>query len=355
MSTMYVCSVGISLLQNYNKQHNIPNSKIPSEENLQSWMEQTSPEIISAETNTLRFFEIGEGDRLDFIYSDTPEGKFCAEQLKIYYKKQIPEISNSIELHKIQQLGYGAHQFSAGLKGLVDKVIHLYEMAQRNQLSIELCASGGFKAEFAYLNLLGALLHFNVFYLHEKHKELVQFPPLPIDWDVEEIKQHSAFFEWIDEEPRKSEEVENRLKQYPNFRTLVEVANDGCTYLSPIGNLLYRVSKEYQPRAKWPEHSPRRPEQKNMLSKEEHHRAKGFEKVIQRLCEIDCVEQVRYDDYKGNEKIKIVDADQGQIRIIYGSGESNKLALLIDTTAKGWAQTQLVADYIKNSILNKLK
>ena len=77
------------------------------------------------------------------------------------------------------------------------------------------CATGGFKAEIAFLNLLGALLAVEVFYIHEKFREVIRLPHLPLTWDADWVLQRRQFFEWIDDEPRSSTEVASRLKADP--------------------------------------------------------------------------------------------------------------------------------------------
>ncbi|SHF33437.1 hypothetical protein SAMN02745206_01781 [Desulfacinum infernum DSM 9756] len=94
---------------------------------------------------------------------------------------------------------------------------------------------------------MGALLGIEVVYLHELHRELVRLPRLPLTWDDGFVVQNKGFFQWIDEEHRKSVDVESWLKGRPELRSPVEDGEDGCTYLSPnlsdffFGCLLHRV------------------------------------------------------------------------------------------------------------------
>src|SRR5205823_746564 len=142
------------------------------------------------------------------------------------------------------------------------------------------------------------------------------------------------FFDWIDAEPRGSVEVESWLRGRPELRPLVVDDADGNTYLNAAGNLLYAAAREQLaqgPRVAWPPPSPLPPTDKNGLSSVEHHRPRGWERFVQRLCEIDCVQRLRYDKAAvGGPPVKMLD-------------ESG-------TIATDKAQTELVAAYIRDHL-----
>src|SRR5690606_13143239 len=125
--------------------------------------------------------ELSEADALALLHSDTPEGRFCAEGLRALYRARCRDVS----LEQIGRLGYGAAVFTTGLKSLVDVTLRLVHQGRERGRQALLCATGGFKAEIAFLNLLGALLEIEVAYIHELHRELVRLPRLPLTWDAE--------------------------------------------------------------------------------------------------------------------------------------------------------------------------
>jgi CRISPR/Cas system-associated protein Csm6 len=132
-------------------------------------------------------------------------------------------------LEPIGRLGYGAAQFTAGLKALVDVTIRRVRQANSRGMETVFCATGGFKAEIAFMNVMGALLGIEVYYIHELHRELVRLPRLPLTWDADFVARNDEFFRWVEAEPRKSAEVETWLKGRPDLRPLGEDAADGCT------------------------------------------------------------------------------------------------------------------------------
>lgn len=351
MAREILCTVGTSLLTNrddrpwggWNPARRDP---LPAAGEVDAWLKQADPGKASAETNTLRLLELDETDTLSLLHSDTPEGRFCAERLAELYRAAVCEVL----LEQIGQLGYAARNFSRGLKALVDVVLKRVRAAgERGRIPV-CCATGGFKAEIAFLNLIGALLEIEVVYIHELHRELVRLPRLPLAWDAEFVERHRDFFRWIDAEPRKSLEVETWLKAHPELRFLVEDAGDGHTYLSAAGDLLHKVAQQrlaMGPRATWPPADPRPPEQKNLLSRDAHHRPKDWERFLRRICEIDAVRVVRYDGQMlGGPRVRILEAGRGIIGLRYEAGDQ-ALPLVIETTAQGQQQCELVADYLR--------
>lgn len=342
MSRRILCTVGTSLLTNGGWRRD---QALPDREDLVRWLQTADPEKASAETNSLRALQAAGSDGLELLHSATHEGKLCAEVLRDVYRQRL----RSAEAHEIPQLGYGAEIFVRGLKGLIELVLRLIEDARRRGQQPVLCATGGFKAEIAYLNLLGALLEVEVVYIHEQFRSLVRLPRLPLQWDEQFVIEHEDFFRWIDEEPRRSAEVETWLKGRPVLRTLVEDDDEGHTYLSAAGDLLYKAAQKRRamaPRATWPEPDPRPPEKKNCVSAVEHHRPPGWGTFVDRLCRIDCVSSVRFDQAAiGGPTVRVLDSGQGTIGVRFEKGGA-VLPLRVETTARGDDQCELVASYL---------
>ncbi|HIC85623.1 MAG TPA: putative CRISPR-associated protein [Desulfobacterales bacterium] len=352
MNRLIICTVGTSLLTNrddrpwagWNPGKPDP---LPDESEVEGWLSKAEPEKASAETNTLKELELDDSDGLALLHSDTPEGRFCANVLRKYYKAMCRQVT----IEQIGRLGYGAEVFTSGLKALVDVTIRLVRKGEDQGRQPLFCATGGFKAEIAFLNLLGALLGIEVVYIHELHRRLVRLPRLPIHWDIKFFEENQDFFQWIDAEPRPSSEVESWLKGRPDLRPLVEDGTDGFTYLNAAGNLLFKAAKARDvitsPRARWPEPDPRPPSEKNQISNVGHHRPKGWERFVERLCAIDWVKGVRYDEAAyGGPRVKIINEEDGILGVRYGE-VGKELPLRIETSARGKAQCELVLGYLR--------
>jgi putative CRISPR-associated protein (TIGR02619 family) len=356
MPRLLICTVGTSLLTNrddrpwtgWSPQRR---DSLPEAPAVDTWLASADPVTASAETNTLRAVGLGADDRVRLLHSDTPEGQFCSQRLLTYLRAGR---CREADERKLSALSYHQGSFAQrGLRSLVDEAITAIRRANDERLEPVLCATGGFKAEIAFLNLLGALLHVEVCYIHEQFREVVRLPRLPLGWDAGFVLRHRDFFEWIDGEPRASTEVEGWLRGRPELRPLVDDEPDGHTFLNAAGNLLFRVAREelaLGPRAVWPPAANQSPKEKNGLSGDEHHRPRGWEKFVDRLAAIDCVKRIVYDaTAHGGTRARVLDPEQGKIAVRYESGDS-VLPLAVLTTARGEAQTELVADYIRNRL-----
>ena len=352
MARLLITTVGTSLLTNRDDRpwtwsHWNKDESLPDSEDVDGWLTNADPVKASAEMNTLHRRNIDETDRISFLHSDTDEGRYCSERLGTYYDQKCREVRQSV----LEALSYHDQSFAqSGLKSLISVTIQEIRYAREQSLTPIFCATGGFKAEIAYLNILGALLNIEVYYIHELHREEVQLPSLPLTWDTDYVLQHQDFFEWIKEKIRRSTEVKTWLKARPELRPLVaEINIDGDSYtdLSAAGELLFEAAKEFRPRAVWPEPNPNEPQNKNRLSGIDHKRPDRWEQFVDRLCKIDCVSYVWYNKKaKGGTNVKIMNGDEGIIGVRFGPTGS-ELLLQVETTACGNEQTELVAAHIR--------
>ena len=355
MSRLLIVTVGTSLLTNRDDRpwagwNGRSGDPLPDAAAVETWLARTDPVQTSAETNTLQAIGVQDSDRLLFLHSDTPEGRFCSERLQHFYAEVVK--CRDVAGRSLTALGYAhASSWQMGLKVLVQEAIKAVKQAREKNLRPMFCATGGFKAEIAFLNLLGALLEVEVYYIHEQFREIVRLPRLPLDWNTEWVLQRQDFFNWIDEEPRSSAEVENWLKADLELRPFIEDAGDGYSYLNAAGDLLFRVAKELEPRVTWPAAVASPPDEKNGLSNVEHHRPKGWRNFVHSLCEIPCVSRVSYDASAcGGAEVKILDSDKGDIAVRYRS-RGKELPLRVETSARGESQTELVKKYIARRIM----
>jgi putative CRISPR-associated protein (TIGR02619 family) len=353
MPRLLICTVGTSLLTNrddrpwtgWSAQRKDP---LPDPSVVDAWLAAADPVTASAETNTLRAVGLGVDDRVRLLHSDTPEGHFCSQRLLTYLRARK---CREADERKLGALSYHQGSFAQrGLRSLIDEAITAVRRAHDGGLEPVLCATGGFKAEIAFLNLLGALLRVEVCYIHEQFREVVRLPRLPLTWDAQFVFQYRDFFEWIDAEPRANTEVEGWLRGRSDLRPLVEDDADGHTYLNAAGNLLFRVAQEelaLGPRAVWPPAANQSPAEKNGLSGVEHHRPRGWQKFVDRLAGIDCVKRIVYDAAAhSGARAWVLSPTAGTIAVRYESGDG-ALPLGVFTTARGEAQTELVADYLR--------
>ena len=291
MARLLITTVGTSLLTNRDARpwggwSSRSGKPLPDSGEVDEWLVGADLTEASAETNTLQAIGIQKSDRVLLLHSDTKEGRFCSERLEAFYRDKIK--CRDVNQRSLAAMGYSHASFSQrGLKVLVHEAIKAVHGARARGLQPVFCATGGFKAEIAFLNLIGALLEAEVCYIHEQFREFVRLPRLPLSWNTEWAEQRRSFFEWIDEEPRPSQEVESWLNRDPDLRPLIEDDADGNSYLNAAGDLLFRVTSErvaLGPRASWPASIATPPADKNGLATNvAHHRPQGWENFVARL------------------------------------------------------------------------
>ena len=181
-----------------------------------------------------------EADCLAWLHSDTPEGQWCATILRDHDAT----LGYDSTLHESTGLGYHEAIFTErGLRTLLAEPFGLISAADWS-VNVTIRATGGFKAEIAYLNLVGLLLGIDVYYLHEQFRELVSLPRLPLDWNKAWVADNVDFLEWVDAEPRATAVVENRLwAPPPDLCPLMANADDGNSYSRPMRRAGYWWSR----------------------------------------------------------------------------------------------------------------
>lgn len=155
MRTLMI-TVGISLLSNRGWKRGEP---LPEPTQVAADLQNADLTKASAETATLAALPLRENDRLVWLQSETPEGRLCAEALAGLYQDQ----EHDCCLEVIQALNYHAASFGdRGLKSLLDVAFKVIREADQQQREVVICATGGFKAEIAFMNLIGLLMQIPV-------------------------------------------------------------------------------------------------------------------------------------------------------------------------------------------------
>lgn len=280
--------------------------------------------LISAETNTLYALPLEANDRLMWLHSDTPEGLWCAERLHEHYRAQ----GHASELVPIRGMAYVDVDFAeAGLKTFANIVLDLIRKWGAPQ--VKLCATGGFKAEIAFANLIGFLMGVPVYYIHEQFRQIVE--------------RHEDFFIWIDQEPRPSAEVLQRLHGRNEVRPFL-LFDDEHTMLSALGDLLLNAFKtQTPPAARWPPSSALQPTQKIKLQGNDHHRPRNWRKCAEWLASFDCVQLISYEPNAtgGTPKTRFNGFDDQTLEASFTFSDGDlTLGLRVKTTARDSAELQ---------------
>jgi putative CRISPR-associated protein (TIGR02619 family) len=237
MRTILV-TVGTSLLTNAKRDLN---KDKPSIHDIAKYLHEKDPKKASAETNSLSRI-LQKEDKIVFLYSQTEDGKFCAEALQRHYEQQ----EYQTEIVEISDLTYKESRFKMrGLRSLVATLIDCIRRERQAQREVLINATGGFKAEIAYATVVGLLFDVPVYYIHEAFRDIIQMPPTPIGWDYSLMAEYEEFFEWLNEDLRWTADVEKRLRELPRSEEihLLLVEEEDFTFLSPTGEAFYEAYK----------------------------------------------------------------------------------------------------------------
>lgn len=276
--TTHLVTVGTSLLGNARRHLGRAHTAPVSHNELVAFLAEAPPARASAETNSLHR-TLAEGDRLLFFPSDTEDGRVCAEALAHHfrhtgYDTPAPE--------PIPGLTYDAGSFAAdGLLGLAALLVSHTDSVRHEGGTVRICATGGFKAEAALATLVGLVFGAEVYYIHEMFNDLVTLPPLPVSWNFALAHDHRDVLEWLLEDVRTEEEVEERLRgRPPELRALIAPTKGGLG-LSAVGFVLLAAEDDRQ--AALPAPDLRLSTRARKVYDEHHGSRAAFERLLQRL------------------------------------------------------------------------
>lgn len=356
MPTLVITTTGTSLLTNRDDRpwagwHR--GEPLPSAEKVQQWLGQLQDEDLvkaSAELHTwyrLGVFDPDSDYKVALVHSQTDEGRFCANTLAKYAESRGIEA----ETCEVKSLRYtDSKEFNKGLSNLAKTLSSL--IARRQQVgSVIMAATGGFKAEIAVANLVGALLGCAVYYIYEQFEELVCIDPLPVGFARNWVTQGPVcgLLENVFKEENdvvRPAEVRNYVLQEPRIDSLLEYDKDEVA-LNMLGITAKKLLQQSVP--DWPRPSERNPEDKINLANAPHHRPRETEDVVRILADNPYTTLIRYDPEGGYAR-GIRPAEDNASDIIVVFGDDNRLRLLVSTTAKNAGQRELVLQSIRRHL-----
>lgn len=191
----HLITVGISLLTNFEREHNDERKhKTTREETLKKHEQilefiNKNPTRACAELNSLNaktnFLEKTNGNPfgITLVYTDTQIGKFSATMIKTFLErkgfKPIEVKLNNLAIPKEELDAKKAQKLvNKGLQELQTKIKkHIEKLTKKTpDLNIYINATGGFKAQVAILYGLGKELNIPVYYMHEEYQNAIELP-----------------------------------------------------------------------------------------------------------------------------------------------------------------------------------
>ncbi|MFX1385510.1 MAG: putative CRISPR-associated protein, partial [Promethearchaeota archaeon] len=210
------------------------------------YVEIASGERASAEINTIEKIVKKkkikkENILIEFIVSKTFISELCLEVLLNYCESEgFQGVYKNIE-----GLGYESLSFvRTGLKKLIHQVIDSIEQ-YRDDSNVIIAATGGFKAEFAYITIIGTLYKVELYYIHEAFRDIIKLPPFPIQINQDFYYEYKEFFHWLEEQEKNQNNTTREIieEKFPNILNNEELFyfiehEKNNFYISPIVEVL---------------------------------------------------------------------------------------------------------------------
>ena len=198
--------------------------------------EKALTEKLSAEIHSLARLRLTTNDVVVLFSSETLDGQACTESVAKYLKHQGYEVK--VEVIKGLQTKDARTFSKEGVVNFIRKILDYVDNFGASQCILN--TTGGFKSLVPYTVLLGMIRQVSSQYIFEFSKEIINLPPLPIDFNRNNIESIKLILEKINRESSISIEDFNNILTWENrqrFQVLFENADDEIT-LSAVGFLI---------------------------------------------------------------------------------------------------------------------
>uniref|UniRef100_A0A7C3ECY3 Putative CRISPR-associated protein n=1 Tax=Gracilinema caldarium TaxID=215591 RepID=A0A7C3ECY3_9SPIR len=337
MRSHLICTVGTSLFQG-----NLEKLDEKSPDKPDNWQEikkaytankwdQLAKELLKvaptsrvcgAEINTIhdlmmsRKFPI---EHIHFLVSDTEDGKNTGQVLQKYFTQYNNGIfKNKVDFESVENLqDRDPKAFKIfGLRNLVRAIGSITQRVGMEQVVID--ATGGYKAQIAIAVLIGQVLNIPVVYKHERFSEIIEFPPLPVDFDYDLIGTYAGLLHYIDNKNHLLTSEELQIDEHDEkIRVFLEEVFDTSTQqtmyaLSPLGELFLLGYQLRHPKA--PNLRPATEKERKHPSIRDDHYPTGFKEFVQKVWEENkWIKTIRSRDYDKQKSIKGIGFNVWQI------------------------------------------
>ena len=200
--------------------------------------DETLRRKLSAEVHSLVRLAPSPGDEVHLLATDTPDGRVCARLVEAFVAQRMGLPAGDVQVRSIEglQVDDGERFRRVGVVNYIQEVRRLGD--ERAWHGVVLNPTGGFKALIPYTTLLGMLFRARVSYIFDNGRELIDLPPLPIEFNLPLLRPR---LEALEELEAKVELTEDRFwrgatqEQREALAALVETTRRGWVTLSGLG------------------------------------------------------------------------------------------------------------------------
>jgi putative CRISPR-associated protein (TIGR02619 family) len=248
MRDILICTVGTSLLGNLARSEDANLLSLlekRNEKGLAIALGKIAPEerICGAEINSINGI-LNQGylqyqTRLVFLVSDTDDGRFLGQVLKLYYKlAEKPWRFDDVEVSTVEVLTHADAKLfrTKGLRNLVRLIAKTVERYESNRIVIN--ATGGYKAQISFAGMIAQALAIPVCYLFEQFSEVIELPPQPISLDLSFwLENVDIFYDLAADEAH--EDPSEREERFGSLVDVEYIEGQKIIGLSAVGQLFH--------------------------------------------------------------------------------------------------------------------
>ncbi|CCJ34783.1 putative CRISPR-associated protein [Caloramator australicus] len=200
---------------------------------------QQDKDKISAEIKSLNKIGVEDDDILYFIVTDTKESRLAGDILSEYFEVTFNATSKVLSITNLV-VNDSVKFEREGIKNLIEKILEIIE--QNPYAEIIFNPTGGYKGVVPYLTILGMIYNKKIAYIFENTDNLIELPPIPLEFNYDLIKENEERFERLFKEGALKEEeffqgIDFAIRG--DFNSLL-IHDGGYVTLSGIGLMLYR-------------------------------------------------------------------------------------------------------------------
>lgn len=355
MRDILICTVGTSLISNIKNQDNDKDIKTFCEKkNVKGTAVALSRygadnRLCGAEINSihsvLKARYLSERNTLIFLVSDTDEGRFSGQVLKLLFENQrYPDHFKEVHYSVLEGLtDEDISRFrNEGLRNLVRMLGQAVNRYGSNRLLIN--ATGGYKAQISFAGMIGQALETPVCYMHERFSEVILLPPQPVSLDLAFWLDHADLFFELE---HGIEKPLNEINTDERFLSLVDETSVDGTFLSalsPTGQLYhetFRYRFGQQRSTLLPPPSEIDPSMKKVRYEDKNTgKHKGLDVYFRKLAEVPYVKEIYTHYYNPdlNEPKRFRRSSKGLVGQIEGifsnAGATTKFDLITTATTR---------------------
>jgi putative CRISPR-associated protein (TIGR02619 family) len=210
---------------------------------------------LSAEVHSLVRCNVSAADRVVLFHSDTDDGEVSARVVEDYLRRRVGLGEDNVARRRVAglQVNDAARFRREGVPNYIRLVLE--EGERRGWQNVVLNPTGGYKALVSYATLLGMFFGVPVCYIFDNGEELLQLPPLPVEFDRGRLLPLLPAMERVEREtdvPAADFWGKAPYELRQQYDSLVEDVGGGRVTLSPIGLLVFerlRAARATQPLA----------------------------------------------------------------------------------------------------------